>query len=125
MNETSASSPAAAPATGNGHAAVGATGSENAIAEMSFEAALEELGGLVRRLEAGQVPLDDAVTLYERATALKAHCDARLRNAEARIERIRLSSDGTPTGLTPFDDPASAPATAATGAGFDARSDTK
>jgi exodeoxyribonuclease VII small subunit len=74
-----------------------------AISAMSFEAALDELGGLVRRLEAGQVPLDDAIALYERAMALKAHCDARLRNAEARIERIRLNADGVPTGTAPFD----------------------
>lgn len=73
------------------------------IAALSFEAALEDLGAIVRQLEAGQVPLDGAIALYERATALRAHCDARLRDAEARIERIRLASDGTPAGLAPFD----------------------
>lgn len=73
------------------------------IAHLSFEDALEQLGGIVRQLEAGQVPLDQAISLYERATALKAHCDARLKDAEARIERIRIASDGSVSGLAPFD----------------------
>lgn len=73
------------------------------IGKMSFEEALDQLGGIVRQLEAGQVPLDQAIALYERATALKAHCDARLKDAEARIERIRIGSDGAPAGTAPFD----------------------
>jgi exodeoxyribonuclease VII small subunit len=73
------------------------------ISALSFEEALDQLGGIVRQLEAGQVPLDSAISLYERATALKAHCDARLKDAEARIERIRIGRDGIPTGTAPFD----------------------
>lgn len=73
------------------------------ISSLTFEAALEELGRIVRQLEEGQVALDAAITLYERATLLKAHCDARLRDAEARIERIRLSANGEPQGTAPFD----------------------
>lgn len=73
------------------------------LSALSFEAALEELGRIVRQLEEGAVPLDSAITLYERATLLKGHCDARLRDAEARIERIKLSADGQPQGVAPFD----------------------
>lgn len=73
------------------------------LSTLSFEDALEQLAAIVRQLEAGQVPLDSAISLYERATALKAHCDARLRDAEARIERIRIGSDGQPAGVSPFD----------------------
>ena len=73
------------------------------ISKLSFEDALDQLGGIVRQLEAGQVPPDQAIALYERATALKAHCDARLKDAEARIERIRIGSDGAPVGTAPFD----------------------
>ena len=57
------------------------------LATLSFEDALEQLAGIVRQLEAGQVPLDSAISLYERATALKAHCDARLRDAIRRQAR--------------------------------------
>ena len=74
-----------------------------AIATMSFEAALEELGVIVRQLEAGQVPLDQAIALYERATLLKAHCDRRLQDAEARIEKIRVGPNGEAAGTVPFD----------------------
>lgn len=73
------------------------------LSALSFEAALEELGRIVRQLEEGQVALDSAITLYERATLLKGHCDARLRDAEERIERIKLSADGQPQGVAPFD----------------------
>lgn len=73
------------------------------LSALSFEAALEELGRIVQQLEEGQVALDSAITLYERATLLKGHCDARLRDAEARIERIKLSADGQPQGVAPFD----------------------
>ena len=73
------------------------------LSALTFEAALEELGRIVRQLEEGAVPLDSAITLYERATLLKGHCDARLRDAEARIELIKLSADGQPLGVAPFD----------------------
>jgi exodeoxyribonuclease VII small subunit len=73
------------------------------VSALTFEAALDELGTIVRQLEAGQVALDSAISLYERATLLKAHCDARLRDAEARIETIRIGSDGKPSGTAPFD----------------------
>ncbi len=72
------------------------------VATLSFEAALEQLGRIVRQLEDGQVALDDAITLFERANALKAHCDARLAAAEARIESIRTNAGGEATGTEPF-----------------------
>ncbi len=75
------------------------------IAPLSFEAALAELETIVRQLEAGQVPLDATIGLYERATMLRQHCDARLKDAEMRIERIVTKPDGT-VATAPFDDPA-------------------
>ncbi len=73
------------------------------IASLSFEAALAELETIVRQLEAGQVPLDATIGLYERATVLRQHCDARLKDAEMRIERIVARSDGS-VGTAPFDE---------------------
>ncbi len=72
------------------------------IDTLSFEAALKELEQIVGRLESGDTPLDDAITLYERGSALRAHCAARLDAAQARIESIRLGADGAPAGTTPF-----------------------
>lgn len=74
------------------------------IAAMSFEDALAELERIVRELEAGQGKLDDAIRSYERGALLKAHCEAKLRDAEAKVERIAKAGDGavtaSPAGLT-------------------------
>ena len=76
---------------------------ENDIEQMSFEAALAELEQIVRSLEQGQAPLDESIELYQRGDRLKRHCEARLKDAQARIEKIALGPDGQPTGVTPFD----------------------
>lgn len=59
-----------------------------AVETLSFEAALKELESIVSRLEQGEVDLEDSIALYERGQALKAHCDGRLKAAEARLEKI-------------------------------------
>ena len=71
------------------------------IASLSFEAAMGELETIVRRLEGGDVSLEESVTLYERGHALRAHCEARLAAAQARIEQVSLV-DGQPAGTAPF-----------------------
>jgi exodeoxyribonuclease VII small subunit len=63
--------------------------SDGDIAAMSFEAAMAELEAVVRRLESGTVALEESIALYERGAALKAHCEARLKAAEDRVELIR------------------------------------
>ncbi len=73
------------------------------IATLPFERALAELEDIVTKLERGSVPLEESITIYERGEALKKHCEALLRNAEMRIEKITLGADGQPTGLEPFD----------------------
>ena len=77
------------------------------IAEMTFEDALRALEEIVRKLEGGEVPLDDSITLYERGEALRRHCQARLDAAQARIEKIVTGPDGKPAGTAPFDAPRS------------------
>lgn len=74
------------------------------IAAMTFEDALRALEDVVRKLESGEVPLDDSITLYERGEALRKHCQARLDAASARIERIVAGADGKATGTRPFDE---------------------
>jgi exodeoxyribonuclease VII small subunit len=75
------------------------------ISALSFEDALRALEDVVRKLESGEVPLDDSISLYERGEALRKHCQARLDAAQARIERIVAGPDGAATGTQPFDDP--------------------
>ena len=64
------------------------------IAAMSFEDALAELEQIVRRLEAGQVRLDEAIQSYERGAQLKQHCEKQLNEAQQRVERIVIGADG-------------------------------
>ena len=73
------------------------------IKGMSFEQALDELEKIVATLEGGQAPLQDSIDIYERGEALKSHCSSLLKRAEARVEKITLSRDGTPEGTEPLD----------------------
>ncbi|MEO6248622.1 MAG: exodeoxyribonuclease VII small subunit [Sphingomicrobium sp.] len=73
------------------------------IETMSFEAALAELDTIVKTLEQGSAPLDQSIELYQRGDALKRHCEARLKSAQARIEQISLGPDGAPRGTRSFD----------------------
>ncbi len=73
------------------------------IREMSFERALKELEQIVSRLERGDVELEESIQIYERGEALREHCGARLRQAEAKVEKLKLSSEGKPTGSEPLD----------------------
>ena len=73
------------------------------IAEMSFEEALRALEEVVRKLESGDVPLDESISLYERGEELRRHCQARLDAAQARIEKIVAGPDGKAIGAVPFD----------------------
>jgi len=63
------------------------------IAVMSFEDALAELEQIVRRLEAGQVKLDEAIQCYERGARLKRHCEQKLNEAQQRVDRIVVGPD--------------------------------
>ncbi len=67
-----------------------------ALASLSFEDALAELERIVRGLEGGQQRLEEAITAYERGSVLRQHCEAKLREAEMRVERIVTAADGAP-----------------------------
>ena len=67
------------------------------IAAMNFEAALAELERIVRQLEEGKASLDEAISAYERGAALKQHCEAKLRDAQAKVDKISLDPDGAVT----------------------------
>jgi exodeoxyribonuclease VII small subunit len=73
------------------------------IAALPFEKALAQLEEIVGQLEKGSVPLEESIAIYERGEALKKHCEKLLRNAEMRIEKITLGTDGNPAGLAPLD----------------------
>lgn len=69
---------------------------------LSFEEALRALESIVRRLESGDVPLDESISLYSEGEALRKRCMDRLQAAEARIRKLTLDAGGAVTGAQPF-----------------------
>ena len=72
------------------------------VGGLSFEGALAELEDIVSRLEQGAVDLEDSIALYERGQALKSHCEAKLKAAEGRLEKLVLGAAG-PVGSETMD----------------------
>ena len=71
------------------------SGNENSdLQSMSFEDALAELERIVRGLEEGSAKLEESIVAYERGIALQRHCDAKLQEAQTRVERIVLGRNG-------------------------------
>lgn len=70
------------------------TNNEAAIKDLSFEQALTELEAIVRGLEAGETELEKSITAYERGIELKKHCEQKLKDAQAKIEKITVGADG-------------------------------
>ncbi|MCG8494253.1 MAG: exodeoxyribonuclease VII small subunit [Sneathiellales bacterium] len=64
------------------------------IAQMSFETALKELEQIVEKLDSGNVDLDQSIDIYTRGSLLKQHCDAKLRSAQERVDKI-VNQNGT------------------------------
>ena len=72
------------------------------IRAMSFEAALKEPGDAHQRIQAVEAPLAKSIAIYERGDALKSHCEALLKEAEMKIEKITLRG-GQAVGTEPLD----------------------
>jgi exodeoxyribonuclease VII small subunit len=64
---------------------------------LSFEEALSELEKIVRQLESGGADLKTSIDSYERGMALKKLCESKLKEAQAKIEKITVSADGRVT----------------------------
>jgi exodeoxyribonuclease VII small subunit len=77
--------------------------SEKDFSQLSFEQALIALEEVVQQLESGSVPLDQSITLYERGEKLRKLCQARLDDAQARIEKIVTDANGAASSTVPFD----------------------
>ena len=69
--------------------------SADAIAELTFDKALDELRDVVAKLEEGGLPLEESIALYERGAALHEHCGTLLDAAELRVQR-RVDGGGGP-----------------------------
>lgn len=69
------------------------------VTDLSYEQARDELVALVSRIESGQVPLEEAMLLWERGEALAAHCQDKLDAAQQSLDRATGAGepvDGSP-----------------------------
>jgi len=71
---------------------------EKVAENMTFEAALERLEGIVRKLEAGELSLDDSLSVFEEGVRLSGFCHKRLDEVEKKVQL--LLADGR---TAPFD----------------------
>jgi exodeoxyribonuclease VII small subunit len=74
---------------------------ENKLAKLPFEAALAKLEAIVESMESGQVPLAELVAKFEEGNRLLKQCEARLKDAEMKIEQLKKQKDGV--AFVPFD----------------------
>jgi len=66
---------------------------EKKVKELSFEENLEKLEEIVKNLESGNIPLDDAIDSFNEAMKLAKNCDEKLKKAEEKVNKI-LNKDG-------------------------------
>ncbi len=84
-------SPYSAPSGSSASSASSGDGASSAnedVASLNYERAREELVAVVQRLEAGSVPLEDSLALWERGEALAQRCQTWLDDARARLAAV-------------------------------------
>lgn len=74
---------------------------EGKHAKLSFESALSKLESVVESMESGQVPLAELLAKFEEGNKLLKVCEARLKDAEMKIEQLKKQKDGA--ALAPFE----------------------
>ena len=79
------------------------------VSALSYEQALQQLDTLIAQLEKGDIPLDDAISAYERGTRLARHCAELLDRTEQRVSQLVVSGDGS-LKEKPLEAPAAEPA---------------
>ena len=79
------------------------TKSNTTVDDLPFEAALAELDETVRLLEAGELPLDESLALFERGQQLSARCQSLLQAAELKVQQLAPRLGGG-FDLEPFDE---------------------
>ena len=72
--------------------------------EITFESSLKELERIVEELEAGDLPLERSLELFEQGVKLSRECQKRLDEAERKVEILLKGSDGSYS-PAPFDEP--------------------
>ncbi|MBU9712199.1 exodeoxyribonuclease VII small subunit [Evansella tamaricis] len=63
------------------------------MTELTFEKAMEKLEAVVGKLEEGDVPLEEAITMFQEGMKLSKYCHDRLQHVEKQMTQV-LSEDG-------------------------------
>lgn len=71
------------------------------LKDMTFEQAMSELEQIVRQLEEGKMPLEQAIVAFSRGSQLKQYCEEMLKSAKLKVDQIMINTEGQVT-LTPF-----------------------
>jgi len=66
---------------------------DNKESKLSFESALARLEAIVESMESGEVPLAELLAKFEEGNKLLKHCEARLKEAELKIEQLKKDRD--------------------------------
>lgn len=74
------------------------------IENLSFEEAMQQLDKIVHSLETGNVELAESIKIYEMGELLKKHCSNLLKNAELKIEKIKVNNSGEYESTTPLEE---------------------
>ena len=74
---------------------------DNKESKLSFESALARLEAIVESMESGEVPLAELLAKFEEGNKLLKHCEARLKEAELKIEQLKKDRDAV--AFTKFD----------------------
>jgi len=69
---------------------------------LKFEKAIEELKGIVSRLEGGNLPLEEALSLFEKGVQLTKYCNQKLDEAEKKVEILLRDAEGN-LSVEPFE----------------------
>ncbi len=85
-----------AKATGKSKASKGTGAAEGAGDELKFEDAMSQLEEVVRKLEGGDVPLEESLAAFERGVALVRTLHTRLDGVQEKIEQLTAGSRGEP-----------------------------
>ena len=70
--------------------------------DMKFEEAMIKLEGEIKKLESGNMTLDESIASFEEAVKMIGVCNSQLENAERKVRLLTEASDGTVTDV-PFD----------------------
>ena len=72
--------------------------------KLTFEQAMSRLDEIVSRMEAGEAPLEESLALFEEGTQLVHQCTSMLDQAELKVTKLTVSSEGEPVEI-PFENP--------------------